>query len=464
MRVHLVSPAEYPAKVEAAVQQFAALRESGRPIALKKRVRHTFKDRASAPNLDLTAFDRVQVIDTERCLASVEGFTSFYGILASSLQFGMMPQAVPELRSITVGGAIAGLGGQSSSFRFGLIHEMVTSFDLLTGTGDVLHCSDLEHSDLFTMLPNSYGTLGYVLRCDIRLNRVMPYVRVSYGRYDARAPFFAAMEEVVRDQAVDFVEGVCFAPDRYVLLTAEFAPDPRLGERLFSPLPTPFFAHIRDSGDNGALLTVRDYIWRWDYDAFWSTDQGNIFGRLLLNPAIRRSVGRAALRSDRLIQLGKFRNRLRKRGAARLLFQEAGRREALVQDTAIPFDKVSEFDRWLGEELAIYPLWYCPVRTMHALGTYPLYDPGAEFVVDIGFYRSMDLAPDMDAYYHNRRIEEQLLAMGGIKCLYSDTFFSEDDFWSIYNRAAYEAVKARYDPQNTFRGLYEKVVTGPQAP
>ena len=67
--------------------------------------------------------------------------TTFYDLVEATLAYDLMPQAVPELRSITVGGAIAGLGGQSSSFSFGLVHEMVTDFDLLTGEGKVIHCS-----------------------------------------------------------------------------------------------------------------------------------------------------------------------------------------------------------------------------------------------------------------------------------------------------------------------------------
>jgi FAD/FMN-containing dehydrogenase len=335
---------------------------------------------------------------------------------------------------------------------------MVTEFDLLTGEGRVVHCSPVENADLFYMLPNSYGTLGYVLKCTIQLNRVRPFVHLNYGRFNNRDDFFAALDKEVHAQQADFIEGVSFSAQQYILLSGEFADALPPGETLFNPLYEPFFLSQRDSLIEEATLTTWDYIWRWDMDAFFATDQHNMFGSILLNPRFRRMAGKYVLRSDRLIQIGKLRNKLRHSGQAKFLFQENGRREALIQDAAIPFDRAVEFDGWLAQTLGIYPLWYCPVKTTRPIGTYPLYRPGSEFVVDFGFYCSMDLSDEMDDFHYNRAIEEKLVTLDGLKCLYSDTFFSEEQFWSLYDKVAYDQVKTNYDPQGIFLDLYHKVV------
>jgi FAD/FMN-containing dehydrogenase len=458
MIVNLAPPGVYEEKERQAVRQFADLLARGEHVALVKDVKHTWKNAQQKPNLDLRQFSNVIRIDTARRVAVVEGMTSFYDLVKATLHFDLMPQIVPELRKITVGGAVAGLGGQSSSFRYGLIHEMVTDFDLLTGEGKVIHCSPETHADLFYMLPNSYGTLGYVLKCTIKLNPVLPYVRLKYRRFGGREAFFSAMDEVIQAQRADFVEGVSFSPQQFILLVGEFAASLPPGEEPFMPLYEPFFLSQRDSLIEEMTLTTLDYIWRWDADAFFATDQQNIFGSILLNPLFRRLLGKYILRSDRLIQIGKFRNRLRQNGRADLLFQESARREALIQDAAIPFDRAVEFDAWLADTLAIYPLWYCPVKTLRPIGTYPLYHPSAEVMVDFGFYCSMDLEDDMEDFFYNRAIENELVSLEGLKCLYSDTFFSEDMFWSIYGKKAYDEVKQKYDPRGTFLDLYSKVV------
>ena len=431
--IHQVTAiSEYERKQAAAINQFQTLLAEGQSISIKKNVKHIFKDRDEPPNLDLRAFNQVVSIDTDRRIAAVEGMTTFYDLVEATLPFNLMPQAVPELRSITVGGAVAGLGGQSSSFIYGLVHEIVTDFDLLTGEGKVVYCSPDENADLFYMLPNSYGSLGYVLRCNIKLNEVDPYVNVRLERFSENGQFFEAMDRAVRLQEVDFVEGASFSPTEFVLLSGVFAQVPR--KKPLVPVYDPFFLRVRDPHVDSVTLSIKDYIWRWDPDAFWATDQKNVFGSILLNPLFRRTLGPAILRSDRLIKIGKYRNRLRKEGRVSFLFQEEKRKEALIQDAAIPFANAATFDSWLADELNIYPLWYCPFKTTRPIGTYPLYKPGSEFVVDFGFYTSMDLEDAMDMFHYNRKIEKKLLELDGLKCLYSDTFFEYDQFWSIYDK------------------------------
>jgi hypothetical protein len=50
------------------------------------------------------------------------------------------------------------------------------------------------------------------------------------------------------------------------------------------------------------------------------------------------------------------------------------------------------------------------------------------------------------------------MALGGMKSLYSDSYFTPAQFWSIYNRPAYEALKRKYDPDGRLKDLYRKCV------
>ena len=55
-----------------------------------------------------------------------------------TLAHGRIPLVVPQLRTITLGGAVTGLGIESTSFRNGLPHESVLEMDVLTGSGDLV--------------------------------------------------------------------------------------------------------------------------------------------------------------------------------------------------------------------------------------------------------------------------------------------------------------------------------------
>jgi hypothetical protein len=53
-------------------------------------------------------------------------------------------------------------------------------------------------------------------------------------------------------------------------------------------------------------------------------------------------------------------------------------------------------------------------------------------------------------------IEEKLRELGGVKTLISHNYYSQDEFWQIWNKDNYERVKAITDPKNVFRDLYTK--------
>ncbi|MBO0747117.1 MAG: FAD-binding oxidoreductase, partial [Acidimicrobiaceae bacterium] len=173
----------------------------GAPVRLAKKTSNLFRPRAAtrAPGLDVGAFDGVIDIDPVARTADVQGMTTYEHLADATLPFGLMPLVVPELKTITLGGAVTGLGIESSSWRNGMPHESVLEFDVLTGAGDVLTVrSGGEHADLFTGFPNSYGTLGYALRLKIELEPTRPYVHLRHLRFGAITSLVAALEQVCR--------------------------------------------------------------------------------------------------------------------------------------------------------------------------------------------------------------------------------------------------------------------------
>ena len=58
----------------------------------------------------------------------------------------------------------------------------------------------------------------------------------------------------------------------------------------------------------------------------------------------------------------------------------------------------------------------------------------------------------------NRAIERRVHALDGHKSLYSDSYYSRDEFDALYGGPAYAALKATYDPDGRFPHLYDKAV------
>ena len=76
--------------------------------------------------------------------------TTYEDLADGTLPSGCMPQVVPQLKTITIGGAVKGGGIESSSFRFVLADETSLELEILLGDGAVVTATSYnEHRDLF---------------------------------------------------------------------------------------------------------------------------------------------------------------------------------------------------------------------------------------------------------------------------------------------------------------------------
>src|SRR3990170_4293653 len=202
----------------------------GGNIRLGKTTSNLFRDRqgTSAKELDVRDFNNVLHVDAANGYVVAEGMTPYAKLVAECLRHNVMPAVVPQLRSITIGGATVGCGIEASSFRYGLVHETVQELEiLLPGGRVVLARPDNEHRDLFFGFPNSYGTLGYALRLRIELEPVRPFVRLRHARFTDPVDYFRELAAVCdggrqEGEPVDFVDGTVFGPDELYLTLGDF--------------------------------------------------------------------------------------------------------------------------------------------------------------------------------------------------------------------------------------------------
>jgi FAD/FMN-containing dehydrogenase len=461
---------------ERLMNQYAAM-PAGSHIRLTKRTSNLFRSRERSSNsgLDASGLDRVLSVDPVSRTADVQAMTTYERLVDATLAHGLMPLVVPQLKTITIGGAVTGLGIESSSFRSGLPHESVRELEILTGAGEVVVAgAEGRHRDLFRAFPNSYGTLGYALRLVIDLEPVHPFVRLRHVRFPNLEALSDAVSDIVAASAfdgepVDFLDGTVFGiDDAYLTLgswadTAPYTSDYTGGQI--------YYRSIRSRDTD--YLTVRDYLWRWDTDWFWCS---RAFGAQ--NRVVRALWPKRWLRSDVYAKLVRWESRYQV--TARLdSWRGKPRRERVVQDVEIPLARTAAFLRWFLREVPIVPLWLCPLRLRGTGGTdgtdvttamtdtlaqrdggpWPLYPlhPDQTYV-NVGFWSTVPIAAGARDGQVNRRIEKAVAQHNGHKSLYSESYYPSEEFWALYGGAAYREAKARYDPDSRLLDLYAKAV------
>ncbi|HET9690108.1 MAG TPA: FAD-binding oxidoreductase [Acidimicrobiales bacterium] len=447
--------ADHRRRLDALVAQYRAI-PAGEPVRLAKRTSNLFRarDRATTPGLDVAAFDGVLWVDPDARVAEVGGMTTYEHLVDATLPHGLMPLVVPQLKTITLGGAVTGLGIESSSWRAGMPHESVLELEVLTGAGavEVLHPGD----GLFQAFPNSYGTLGYTTRLRIELAQVEPWVHLRHERFASVAALADRIAEVCAPGATeaDFVDGVVFSPEECYLTLASFATSLPAGVTPSDYTGTEiFYRSIPARSDD--WLSVRDYLWRWDTDWFWCSRAFGVQRRW-----VRRLLGPRWLRSDTYwkIKALEDRHHLKARLDAR---RGLPPREDVVQDVEVPLDRLAELMAGFAREVPISPVWLCPLRQRDPSASWPLYSMRPdELYVNVGFWSTCALAPGMDPAHHNRWVEAEVGRLGGRKSLYSTAFYDEPTFWSLYGAEAYWAAKRAADPDGRLLDLYAKCVRG----
>ncbi len=440
--------AEYAVKKQRLLEAFQA--NTGMAVGLEKETSNLFRDREGAAKYKLPVrdFDQVLHVDPAEGWVEVEGMTSYQTLVDATLPYGVMPAVVPQLKSITIGGAVSGIGIESSSFKYGLVHETVLEMEILVGDGRIVHCTpDNEHSDLFFGFPNSYGTLGYILKLKVKTVPVKGYVKLNHIQYCEPEAYFEGLAEWCQ-QEIDFIDGTVFAPNEHYLTLGTFTDRaPYTSDYTFEKI---YYRSPRERDTD--YLTTHDYLWRWDTDWFWCSK--NVGAQ---NPILRRLFGRSRLNSITYTRIMRWNARW---GVTSRLNRLLGwHTESVIQDVDIPIEQAASFLRFFHQEIGIAPIWICPIRRWRSDRQFDLYRlfPDTTYV-NFGFWDVLKGRERLPAGYYNRKIERKVSELGGIKSLYSDVYYPPEEFWEIYNRAKYDELKARYDPQGNLEDLYHKCV------
>ena len=303
----------------------------------------------------------------------------------------------------------------------------------------MLTASRDEHSDLFRAFPNSYGTLGYSVRIKIELEPVKPFVAIRHLRFNSLTDLFATMDRIIETGGhdgtpVDYLDGVVFSADESYLALGMQTADARSGQRLHRPGHLlPLDPASRD-GEKHDRLTIHDYLWRWDTDWFWCS---RAFGAQ--NPTIRRFWPRRYRRSSfywKLIgydQRFNIADRIEKRNGRPPL-------ERVVQDIEVPIGRAAEFVDWFLANVPDRADLVVPVAAPRRRHGWPLYPIAPHHTyVNIGFWSSVPAAAEEG--HTNKLIERKVSELDGHKSLYSDAYYTPDEFDELYGGETYKTAK-----------------------
>ena len=407
--------------------------------------------------IDTTDLANILAIHPRTLTAVVEPNVPMDKLVETTLQHGLIPPVVMEFPGITVGGGFAGTSGESSSFKYGFFQHTVNCIEMVLPNGEVVTASKTLNPDLFHGAASSFGTLGVTTLLELQLIEAKTYVALTYHPVSSIQEAMQKFEEATNDTAttIDYLDGILFARDCGVVCIGRLKNVVESGTPVqrFSRAKDPWFylhaKHIlesRHSGPTTEAVPLVDYLFRYDRGGFWV---GTFAFRYFMTPFNRFT--RWALDTF-----------LHTRVMYHALHQSGLSKRYIVQDVGVPYAAADEFIRFLDENFSYYPLWLCPLhQTPHAQeSTFSRFAAngdsiGPEWLLNVGIWGE---GPSrMDKFVEaNRQLECKVHELRGKKWLYAHTYYTEEEFWAIYERRRYDALREKF--HGTYLpNVYDKV-------
>ncbi len=392
--------------------------------------------------VDISKLNRVMAIDKEEKFALVEPNVPMDKLVEETLKYDLIPPVVPEFPGITVGGAVQGGAEESSSFKYGMVHDNCLEYEIILGNGELITASPQKNLDLFNGIAASYGSLGIITSIKLKLIATRDYVQLTYQTVKS----FEESVKLVKQKAsetVNFIDGIMFSKNLGVVMTGNFVDRTDLPVSTFNKSTDEWFYLHADKISKKytsyeELIPVKNYLFRYDRGAFWMTRYGFKIFKCPFNK-LTRFIFNAVCNT---------------RTSYRLLHEINLSQKYFIQDFNIPSKNVLKFLELVDEKLTIYPIWICPLRP----GKYDALSANCirtDLVFNIGIWGEVkkDFA---DFVALNRYFEQKSSELNGRKMLYAHSYYPPEDFWKVYDLEWYNALRKKYHADDTFLTIYEK--------
>ncbi|KAI2478739.1 FAD binding domain containing protein [Pyrenophora tritici-repentis] len=418
--------------------------------------RHVDFDRDAI--VDVSTLNHVLSIDYDKRTALVEPNVPMDALVRETIKAGLLPPVVMEFPGITVGGGFVGTAGESSSFKHGFFDRTVLSAEVVLADGTLVTASQTQNQELFEGLRGSFGTLGVLTAVEMQLIPLKTLVEVTYHPTFSFENATHKMQYHTTDEKNDYVDGVLFSKGTGAIVTGRLVhagQAPRLPIQRFSrPWDEWFWIHAKSVASKGIvtkeLVPIEDYLFRYDRGAFWMGMYAykhfmvpfTWLTRVLLDYFMHTRIMYHALHASGYTD------------------------RYIIHDISFPSENSAPFLEYTDQAFGLYPIWLCPLRhdgrsSMGHPKPFGGLVGGKHTDAYDGNYISIGLwgpYPSNETEYvrANREIEAKMRELGGLKWLYSRVFYTEDEWWDVYDKRKYDELRSKYNA-TSLSTIWDKV-------
>ena len=435
-------------KIAVSVRQYFARRETFRIYhGSTNTTRQTINRRENM--IDISPLSRVLQVDSRTRTALVEPNVPMDRLVEAAMHHGLIPPVVMEFPGITAGGGFAGTGGESSSFKYGYFNETVDSIEVVLGNGDIVTASEKENSDLFHGASGAVGSLGITTLLELQLIPARKYIKATYYPVRSINEAIEKIHEETLNPELDYVDGILFSQYHGVIVTGSMTDDLPVNTQVkkFSGAKDPwYYLHVKERTLGSAepiveFIPLAEYLFRYDRGGFWVGASAFQYFKFPFNRFTRW-------------WLDDF---LHTRMLYKSLHASGQSRNYIIQDLGLPYSTAENFINYTTNSFGIWPLWLCPLRQARPPTFHPHFvemgkdGPTPKPMLNVGLWGFGPTQGDDDDegfIAKNRELEHKLRELGGMKWLYAHTYYTENEFWEMFDRQWYDDLRMKYHAES----------------
>jgi delta24-sterol reductase len=397
-------------------------------------------------------------INTEKRTVRVEPQVNMGQITAALNPLGWTLPVVPELDALTVGGLVNGFGVETSSHKYGLFQYICESFELVTADGELKRCNRNENPELFSMIPWSHGTLGFLVAVELKIIPASKFVRVEYIPVHTQDEMVSRFDaECRKTQENDFVEGLVYSKHEGVIMLGKMVnaigTDGKRNNlrRWYKPW---FYKHVekilKDGKTKVEYVPLRQYYHRHTRSLFWAMAEVIPFG----HKAWHRFLFGWTMPPQ--ISLMKY----FETETTRRLREKYN----VAQDMLMPMEKLKVSLDHFDEHFQLYPIWLSPMAVYENKNGLGFIHPHKktdgsidELFVDIGAY-GVGKKKGFDGHEALHRCEQFVIGNEGFQAMYAKTLLSHEDFRKMFDHSYYDLLRDQLPlARQAFPDMYHKL-------
>lgn len=463
----VAAPAKHDERVRRVQEQVKAYRASGskKPMVTARPEWATISSRTATYKKDCERIDvnlrDILFLDEQKGTVRVEPLVNMGQLTRYLVPKGWALKTMVEMEDLTAGGLSMGIGMETMAHRYGLWHENVRSYEIVTADGELVTVTEESDPELFHALPFSHGTLGFLVAVELEIVPVKPYVRMEYVPCHSISEFREKLDALACDvDGPDFLEGTIYSRESGVIQCGFFdvAPsDPSainpIG-RYYAPW---YFEHVGAALSRGTFrewIPLRDYYHRHTKAIFWEIRE--------LLPFANHPVYRYLLGWLGAPKVGLLKKTMTEEVRQRLVYKH------VAQDMMFPLRELEAAVELCHGLFDTYPLLVFPIRMYdHGKNQGLLRKPRRlrhgqdwDMYVDLGIYgvpAAVKRKEPWDAVRSIRAIERFARDRGGFTLLWADIFMDREEFEQTFDHRLYREMRRKLNAEGAFPEVWDKV-------